>query len=394
MGILTLFMPLLHNPLAKVADWLTDYENYETSGAHEAAFVRKMFVLDFITSFLPIFLTAFVYVPFGNTIVPHLNILPWIVRIAGCQEDCTIKSTEFSVDPERLKYQIIYFAISGQLMNFINEMVLPFLKRLGSHSVKNFQSGHFTKMAWETSEVNYDDIEEEASFLSRVRNEAELDEYDVNTDFREMCEQFGYLSLFSVVWPLTGMAFFLGDWVELRSDAVKICYEMKRPIPWRVDSIGHWVEHLSFMSWLGSLSSSALVYLFSGGGLGSEGKWFDVKVGAIFTIFFSEHIYLIARLLVRFALGKIESPGAKQQRAERYRMRKSLLDEDFHKEVQENPAVVTVEKIETHESCHDEELSTLESRFWSRQKTISEQVNFASCLISKGARQMGNDKLH
>lgn len=390
MGILTLFMPLLHGPLSTIAGWLTDYENHETSGAHETALVQKMFVLDFITSFLPIFLTAFVYVPFGNTIVPHLDLLPWIVKISGCKEDCMVK-TEFSVDPERLKYQIIYFAISGQLMNFINEMVVPFLKRFGSHRVKRFQDGKYSKMSWNKSQTNYDDIEEEASFLARVRSEAELDDYDVNTDFREMCEQFGYLTLFSVVWPLTGIAFFLGDWIELRSDAVKICYEMKRPIPWRVDSIGQWVEHLSFMTWLASLSSSTLVYLFSAESLGSDGAWFDPRVGAILTIFFSEHLYLIARLLVRFALSTVESPGRKMQRAERYRLRKSLLEENFHENLHKIPVIAEMEKTETYRSNVDEEISTLESRFWSRQKTISEQINFGSHLISKGSQQMGTD---
>lgn len=82
------------------------------------------------------------------------------------------------------------------------------------------------------------DPPEEAAFLARVRNEADLDDYNVNVDLREMCMQFGYLTTFSVVWPLTPLCFLINNWVELRSDAVKICFEMRRPIPLRSDTIG------------------------------------------------------------------------------------------------------------------------------------------------------------
>lgn len=54
--------------------------------------------------------------------------------------------------------------------------------------------------------------------------------------------QFGYLTLFSPVWPLASVSFLINNWIELRSDAVKICVEMKRPVPHRADSIGPWLE--------------------------------------------------------------------------------------------------------------------------------------------------------
>jgi anoctamin-10 len=41
-------------------------------------------------------------------------------------------------------------------------------------------------------DVAMNDSPEEATFLARVRNEAELDVYDVNTDLREMVMQVRY----------------------------------------------------------------------------------------------------------------------------------------------------------------------------------------------------------
>src|ERR1700712_4213596 len=118
----------------------------------------------------------------------------------------------------------------------------------------------------------------------------------VNSSKSMSCAQLtflGYLSLFSVVWPLTAVSFIINNWIELRGDALKIALETQRPVPWRADSIGPWLDALGFLSWLGSLTSAALVYLFSGEGFCPSGNPWDIKVwGLLLTMFFSEHIYL------------------------------------------------------------------------------------------------------
>jgi hypothetical protein len=130
------------------------------------------------------------------------------------------------------------------------------------------------------------------------------------------------LSLFSVIWPLTAVSFLINNWIELRGDALKIAMETQRPVPWRSDSIGPWLDSLGFLSWLGSLSSSALVYLFCRDD-GPDGAPGAVKGWALLlTMFFSEHIYLAVQLAVRTALSKIDSPGLRKERAERYAARK------------------------------------------------------------------------
>lgn len=50
---------------------------------------------------------------------------------------------------------------------------------------------------------------------------------------------------------------------ELKSDAFKITVHHRRPVPVRTDTIGPWLEALSFLTWLSALTNSALVYLFS-----------------------------------------------------------------------------------------------------------------------------------
>jgi len=59
-----------------------------------------------------------------------------------------------------------------------------------------------------------------------------------------MVVQFGYVSLFSIVWPLGAIISFANNWIELRSDAVKMCINYRRPFPQRSENIGPWIDIL------------------------------------------------------------------------------------------------------------------------------------------------------
>lgn len=99
-------------------------------------------------------------------------------------------------------------------------------------------------------------------------------------DFSEMVTQFGYVAIYSTIWPLAPVMALLNDWLELRSDAFKMTHHTRRPMPTRTDTIGPWLENMvcvtkmfleesltliilqSFISWLAALTNGALVYLF------------------------------------------------------------------------------------------------------------------------------------
>lgn len=50
--------------------------------------------------------------------------------------------------------------------------------------------------------------------------------------------------------------------IEFPSDAFKIVTHFRHPLPQRTDTIGPWLDCLSFLAWLSALTNSALVYLF------------------------------------------------------------------------------------------------------------------------------------
>lgn len=151
--------------------------------------VSKIFILNFITSYLPIILTAFVYVPFAQIIVPYLDVFQLAVRpFAENEKQMSAPKVGFQINPERLKKQVIYFTFTAQLVSFALEVVVPFATRKVFHKVKEVRSDRAAKRG---AGASINDHPEEAAFLDRVRDEAELAAYDVTIDFREMIVQFG-----------------------------------------------------------------------------------------------------------------------------------------------------------------------------------------------------------
>ena len=353
---------------------------------------QKIFILNFVTAYLPIFLTAFVYVPFGSLIVPYLDIFSLTARpFAENEKQLTAPKSGFAINPSRLRKQVIYFTVTAQIVNFAMETIVPYIKRRGFRKYQEVKTERAAKKGGASPGATVEDVPEEAQFLTRVRNEAELDVYDVTTDLREMVVQFGYLALFSVVWPLTPVSFIINNWIELRSDAVKICVEMQRPTPLRADTIGPWLDSLGFLAWLGSITNAAIVYLFSNDGIGPDGTPSTIKGWALLlTIFFSEHIYFLVRMGIRLALSKIDSPGVQKERAERFMVRKKYLEEDCSEDLMDLPPSHAEERI-TRESLEDAaragSLHTMgpQDHFWKRQQAWEESAKVGAGLIEKMA---------
>jgi anoctamin-10 len=334
--LLTLSIPPTSTFLTSFAEKLTAYENYETQDAHDKAMTSKVFVINFLTSYTAIFLTAFVYVPFATILVPYLDVFSLTVK-PFAENDAQIKaptSESFSINPNRLKNQMIYFAVTAQVVNFATETILPLVTQKGKQKYNEMQASRAERHGGTSPTPDANDTPEERDFLRRVRQEAALPCYDVTSDLREMCIQFGYLSLFSSVWPLTPVSYFINNWIELRGDTFKLTTECRRPNPERADSIGPWLSSLEFLAWLGSVTTAAVCYMFSGsadpekGGLGPDGRPHQIKGWALLLcIFFSEHIFLVARLAVRTAFSKLDSVNMRKERSERFMVRRKYLEE-------------------------------------------------------------------
>lgn len=120
-------------------------------------------------------------VPFGNYIVPKLDIFKVALPVS-IDETKNVTPRTFSINAFRLKRQLIYFAVTAQIVGFAMENFLPYVTRKVFSQARKITNK-------EEEDVTKFDREEEKTYLERVREESELPEYDIYTDYAEMVVQ-------------------------------------------------------------------------------------------------------------------------------------------------------------------------------------------------------------
>lgn len=96
-----------------------------------------------------------------------------------------------TVDFLRLRAQLVYFVVTGQLVGFLTEMVVPYaLKRIMPEAKKLSEkvTKKERKSSSNTDLANVVDAEE-AKFMEKVYKEVALEEYNIYTDYVEMVIQ-------------------------------------------------------------------------------------------------------------------------------------------------------------------------------------------------------------
>ncbi|OMH82659.1 hypothetical protein AX774_g3861 [Zancudomyces culisetae] len=199
----------------------------------------------------------------------------------------------------------------------------------------------------------------QARFIHQVTREADLPVYSIYSDYAEMATQFGYVTFYSVAWPLAPLVAFLNNGIELRSDAAKICSSFQRPVPVRANSIGQWLYILRLTAWLGSIANTLLVYQFSKNfflfdypSAGSpedtaETISFSGRTNwnvALYCAFLAEHVFLISFGLFKAVLNSTwPSLSDKAAKAAKKAHRISLIANAFaHKAQPQKPSEFTV----------------------------------------------------
>ena len=140
------------------------------------------------------------------------------------------------LDAGRLTDQMFAYTVTGQVTDTFTEIGLPFLLRWfdafrkGKMTMKGLVSfGNSGDSTGTKKRVVFEDEKEkggmeERAFLDSVREEAALPEYDIFVDYNEMVVQFGYVVVWSAIWPLAGggslilFIFFLLTFIPLNSN--------------------------------------------------------------------------------------------------------------------------------------------------------------------------------
>ncbi|XP_051238208.1 LOW QUALITY PROTEIN: anoctamin-10 [Dicentrarchus labrax] len=269
---------MLSTVYKKVAQSLTEHENHREESAFENHLTAKILVFTFFNYFAVLFHIAF-----------------------------------FKQDVPLLRKRLASLLIVTQLVNQVTEVVIPFL-------VDRFISApHRTE--------SEDDPQED-----KFRNQSTLPAFPgLFAEYIELLVQFGYLSLFSCVYPLTAVLLLINNLTEIRSDAYKICKLFRKPFSPPVANMGVWqiaFEILSFVSvvsncWL-LLLSPWLQEQFQEGGMSST----NILLLAVL----AEHVLILVKVVLAVLIPDEPDWIRKKREHIEYTSMQALRQQKLHSE--------------------------------------------------------------
>lgn len=98
----------------------------------------------------------------------------------------------------------------------------------------------------------------------------------------------------------------------------------RRPVPERADSIGPWLHNVTFLSWLGSLTTSTLVYLFQGGDFKLQCDK-TTMIYLLVTMLVAERGYWVFDQAIGALSRRVRTTGEIDVRKEEYSVRRRYL---------------------------------------------------------------------
>jgi anoctamin-10 len=169
------------------ASGLTNWENHSHETSFNRSLTLKTFALSSIVAFSGLYLTAFVYIPFGTDVMHWVNAMLFESHpdVANAAADAGVKplsspGIHAKINPGRLHAQMFAYTVTNQAINFFLETGLPFILR-GVAKARTNKS-----LTGKKGEEKSDAV---AQLVDHAREESALPEYTLFGDYSEMATQ-------------------------------------------------------------------------------------------------------------------------------------------------------------------------------------------------------------
>ena len=303
--------------------FLTEWENWKTVEQYERSLIRKLFLMDFLNYYTWFFLLAFAYVipGVGDTFTNMLNSIIWNDTTNCCfgpylatsGRSCTscprpwngIYSKKASIascvpctgwatfDRSHLDLEQLFVTpiIVTQGLNLLIAVLIPWLSRkrqeksrrrtdqkamecikakgarkiIAELEYRDDSSSLLSNLSAARYIENTDDQVEALNALAReVLFQSGQDNYDPYDDYHLATVQYGFVVMFSMLWPLMPIACILINALKMRSDGFRLCQTLKRPFPRKASGIGEWQGVLLVLGCTGVIVCFALIFVSTG----------------------------------------------------------------------------------------------------------------------------------
>ncbi|OWZ15978.1 hypothetical protein PHMEG_00010288 [Phytophthora megakarya] len=94
--------------------------------------------------------------------------------------------------------------------------------------------------------------------------ESEQENYDPYDDYHHMTVQFGFVVMFSMLWPPMPAVCMVVNALKTRGDGFRLCRTNRRPFPRKASGIGEWNNMLHFIALTGVIVNIGLIFISTG----------------------------------------------------------------------------------------------------------------------------------
>ncbi|XP_002129502.2 anoctamin-10-like [Ciona intestinalis] len=206
----------------KLAEFLTDQENHRLESTYQNHLITKILVFDFSNNFLALFYIAFIY-----------DDMPMLRQ--------TLRNLF-----------LVHMIVSQALESLLPYWQFKYRSSVYRSTLNRGNTGPTTSDAVDKAELNRQD--QTCLELQRDTYEGTFD------DYLELWLQFGYVVMFSCVYPPAAIFALINNIIEMKSDAFKICNVYRRPFVYQTTGIGTWKVAFQALSYLAVVSNLALIF--------------------------------------------------------------------------------------------------------------------------------------
>lgn len=171
----------------------------------------------------------------------------------------------------------------------INAILLKFTEQIGPYVFKRVKKSQLEKSG--SADVKVNEIIKQTKTLTPFEG--------TYADYLTIFEQYGYVALFSAVFPWVTICALVNNIFELRADAFKYCYVYQRPFAQPACNIGSWHYAFDILSSVAIVTNTALIAMQP-----SVRDYFSSYSDVEYILMFvaAEHILLALKFAIDFAI--------------------------------------------------------------------------------------------
>lgn len=286
-SVLSLCYPLLNYLLMKISIWLNEFENYRTESQYRNSLILKVFTYKFGVYFASLY-----YYSFLITGRSEQDIENRIFRVAASLVTYLTVSHWWNIFVSIYSPLLLHrWRLHRERLKLRDE--LRKVERMECESQMNKEPSVDVKAKAANQRILLEHAQDS------VWEEIMLQHYDPFYDYVMAVIQFGFVTCFSVVLPLTPVLCLINNLMSMRLDAYKLCRGRRRPLVHKSGGIGVWEHVLHIVTIVAVLTNCSLMALTS-----KPLMWLGDKIGNLWLFFVVvawEHLMLLIKYIMQAA---------------------------------------------------------------------------------------------